>query len=859
MGVKTNILKAELAVRGLNYVGFRGSPQSPVLILGEAPGAEEDQQGFPFVGSSGKLLDRMLASAGFGAVDVWFTNPYQARPPNNDLEKLPSLGVPFTVYEDAFFEQLEETKPTFIIACGAVGLSVLCPETRDKKTGKATLGKWRGSLLSSRRLAWPHYIMPVYHPAFILREWSEHDTNAFFLRKAYEEFVYWRSHGKLQPLPERELIVTPTADQCIDYLQSCLAQGRRGIPTSVDIELFRRRIPYVCSFALSPTSAISVPLWDYNDVASVRIWRLMDELFRSCPQIGQNYTSFDMHWLYHLGFGVNPFLVHDTRIRHNILWPELPHKLEFMVAQYTREPYYKDEGRGWTRKDGIAQLQRYNCKDTTCTYEVFNEQEKEFDERPELKAFYAKHEKKLASHMFNIERRGVAVDPSRLQSLRKFIESELDSTCGRISTLIGKPANVPRKPTDKLAADVFNINSPQQVITILKSRGLKIPKNRMSGKETTGEEHLNELFAETGDKLLKEILDVRELVKIKGTYVDCITPDNTLYCVYIVGGTVGGRRSSRANPLGFGTNHQNQPKHSKLGRKFRQCIVARSGKILIQCDQMAAEDWIINGIIADESGDKRGLDELRSGIDRHQRLASFIFGQPLDQCSRTAPTIFRYVGKRTRYAGSYGMGGNKFAAVLAKEGYSLPKEHCNFLLQKFHEYDPGIKGVFQPYIERQLGQTRTLRDLFGRERQFFGLNPYRDNSKIFREAYSYIPQSTIGDNNGAAVNFIEDRFPGYIVMEVHDAIVIEVNDTLEDFIFGVRLLQRSYDRILTFPHGLKIQIPIEIEVGYDLKDMFTCDSLAVAGLKSTFNTLQQHRSHQSSSISGAQQLASVQP
>jgi hypothetical protein len=58
-------------------------------------------------------------------------------------------------------------------------------------------------------------------------------------------------------------------------------------------------------------------------------------------------------------------------VAHHVLWPELPHKLEFLAMQYTREPYYKDEGRKWRPSEGKAKLMRYNCKDATVTYEVF--------------------------------------------------------------------------------------------------------------------------------------------------------------------------------------------------------------------------------------------------------------------------------------------------------------------------------------------------------------------------------------------------------------------------------------------------------------------------------------------------------
>jgi len=297
-----------------------------------------------------------------------------------------------------------------------------------------------------------------------------------------------------------------------------------------------------------------------------------------------------------------------------------------------------------------------------------------------------------------------------------------------------------------------------------------------------------------------------------------------------------------------------------LGKKFRACLVARPGKILVQCDQVSAEDWIINGIVADQSGDTRGIDELNTGVDRHQKLASYIFGMPLDQCSRESPTIFRYVGKRVRYAGSYGMGGNKFAAVLAKEGFSIPSTHCDFLLGKFHEHDPGIRGVFQAYVERSLRDTRKLCDLwpFERERVFFGLHPYRDNSKIFREAYSYIPQSTVGDNNGEAILWCEDHEEGLAIMEVHDSIVLEVEDSLEAVVSASNLLEDAYRRILRFPRGFELTIPVKIELGYDLNSTKECENSTRIGLMNTYNTLQPRVSLQNLSISGAPLEVSAQ-
>lgn len=375
------VLRAALTTKGLKYVGIRGNPNSNVLLLGEAPGEKEDAKGLPFIGPSGHLLDSMLSEVGFTQRDTWFTNPYKTRPPDNRMDRLHELGVDTILFHNQFFEELRCYKPKIIIACGKTGTQLLCPETVQKKKGKDTeggFGNWRGSLLISPLLDWPHYIIPMYHPAFVLRTYDEREICVFILQRAFEEWRYFTKNGALQPLPTRGIVTNPSSDYAITFLKRCLASPD---PISIDIELLRRKVPYTISFAISPQEAISLSFWNYLPEALRQIWRLMDEILQTKWQIGQNYTTFDAHWLRALGLSVNLSLVHDTLIRHHILWPELPHKLQFQTMQYTREPYYKEEGKGWSLKEGIDKLMKYNCKDTLVTYEIFNEQEKEFNDR----------------------------------------------------------------------------------------------------------------------------------------------------------------------------------------------------------------------------------------------------------------------------------------------------------------------------------------------------------------------------------------------------------------------------------------------------------------------------------------------
>ena len=868
MGPKTQALRALCLQLGRKYVGFRGSPKAPIWVVGEAPGADEDQAGTPFVGSSGRELDRMLLEAGIPLNEVCFVNPYKVRPPENDIERIEEVGITKKIFEEQFEEELEEFKPTFIVPVGGTPLSLLCDYTIDPRDHESKISKWRGSLLVSERLRWPHFILPNFHPAYILREWSDRDVAVFVFRRLLEEFNYWRSNGRLQPLPERELIANPSFGESRGYLLESLYQPG---PISLDIELLARRVPICIAASFNRFSAISVSFFDGNPEELAVVWRLIDRILREKNIVGQNWTTFDGHWMEALGFASGVERCDDTLVRHHVLYPEMSHKLDFQAMQFTREPYWKDEGKGWNLREGMQKLKRYNCKDAAVTLEIFEEQEKDFAENPALRRFYTQYEMPLARAFHEIDKRGIQTDSEAVAKLRVEVVKELGEKCVDISKALNlRPVVYSQDMALSLAKQlncdakqVLNINSVPQLKEVLKNElKIKLKTDRKTGKESTGEESLNEAFAATGNNVLKNVLRVRELNKILGTYIDARTEAGVLYSCYSVTGTVTGRRASRKNFLGFGSNGQNQPKHSDLGEKFQGVFVARPGYIFAYCDQASAEEWIVQGIIADVSGDDKGIRELKNsittGISRHAILASQIFGLPLEK-TNNKECLEYYIGKKVRHAGNYDMHADKMAAVMAAEGFPVKKDFCEAILTKFHQVEPAIKGVFHKYVEHEIRTKRLLRTPLGRERVFFGLRPYGDNGKVYREGYAYIPQSTVGDNNGLAILYCQTAVPGIVLMDGHDSMLLEVPDTFESICEAFALMQRAYDRILRFPNGFEVKIPIDMKMGYSIKGLVKCPgSSNETGLQSIYDTCQTQRKALSNSIGGAPQAQSAQ-
>lgn len=438
--------------------------------------------------------------------------------------------------------------------------------------------------------------------------------------------------------------------------------------------------------------------------------------------------------------------------------------------------------------------------------------------------YYELYEMPLARAFYNINQRGIAMDPQRIGALKYFVESELASSCSKIQAITNRSvvAQAPNKKSGN-SAGVLNLSSVPQILEILKSLGMTPPKKKRADNtwsESSDEESLNELYAATGHPFLKELSRVRELNKLLGTYINVELDHNTLFGAYFVTGTVTGRRSCRENYLGLGSNLQNQPKHTDLAKRYRECLVARSGKIFVKCDQRSAEDWLVQGIIADQSGDRRGFDMLVKNVDRHALLGAQIFGKPVDMCGKGTPERDVF-GKKTRHAGNYDMEAFRFSQMLASEGHVVNENFCIWLLDHFHSAEPGIKQVFHRYIQEELRVKRQLTTPFGFTRQFFALRDYGDNKKIIKEGYAQIPQGTVGANTGFAILWLENNHPGHVILDDHDAVTLEVPDNLDSVCDASTWLQQAFDRVIRLPKGLEFTIPIELELGYDLGHMAT--------------------------------------
>ena len=150
-----NCQNCALGATRTNLVFGKGNPAAGILFIGEGPGAEEDQQGLPFVGRAGRLLDQLIAESGLPTEEIYIANVVKCRPPGNRLP-LPEETEACKVY---LREQLKIIAPKIIICLGAHATQLVIDP-------KAKITQMRGRFVQKGRFI----IMPTFHPAALLRD-----------------------------------------------------------------------------------------------------------------------------------------------------------------------------------------------------------------------------------------------------------------------------------------------------------------------------------------------------------------------------------------------------------------------------------------------------------------------------------------------------------------------------------------------------------------------------------------------------------------------------------------------------------------------------------------------------------------
>lgn len=167
-------VECALGATRTNFVFGSGNPNADIMVIGEAPGADEDEQGLPFVGRAGQLLTKILEAVHFAREEVYICNILKCRPPNNRKP----LSSETDTCEPYLHKQIELIKPKYILALGLTAANTLLKNKLSMTALRATPHMYQGI---------PTIV--TYHPAALLRnpEWKKHTwEDVQLLRKLYD-------------------------------------------------------------------------------------------------------------------------------------------------------------------------------------------------------------------------------------------------------------------------------------------------------------------------------------------------------------------------------------------------------------------------------------------------------------------------------------------------------------------------------------------------------------------------------------------------------------------------------------------------------------------------------------------------
>lgn len=357
----------------------------------------------------------------------------------------------------------------------------------------------------------------------------------------------------------------------------------------------------------------------------------------------------------------------------------------------------------------------------------------------------------LAQVLADLEMRGILLDEGVLTEIREEVGTRIAAIENKVFDIVGSP---------------FNIGSPKQLSKLLfETLGLRseVMKKTKTGFSTDHE--VLEAMVDTHE-IISPILEHRELVKLKGTYVDALPPlvnrnTHRLHTSFRQDVAATGRLSSQ-DP-----NLQNIPIRTEMGRSIRRAFVAPEGKKLVSADYSQIE----LRIMAHLSEDPVLIRAFNDGIDVHSQTASEVFDLPLSEVGATE----RRVAKAVNYGLIYGQSEFGLGRALG-----IPRKEARHYITKYFERFAKVRSFMDDIVNkaRKAGAAYTV---CGRMRPIPGLSAknFRVRSAAERIAQNTPMQGSAADIMKLAMLRVDvllrdSDVDAQMLLTVHDELIIEV-------------------------------------------------------------------------------------
>ncbi len=503
----------------------------------------------------------------------------------------------------------------------------------------------------------------------------------------------------------------------------------------------------------------------------------------SAEKIGLN-AKFDIQVLHQAGMVVNgPFF--DCMLAHSALYPELRHGMDDMaeaLLQYKTIHLEDIAGKGKemdTAAVPVETMAEYAAEDADITLRLYHVLQPQLVEAGQDELM-RRIEFPLIPVLAGIEEEGMRVEPELLQKSSDALGAQIDSIRARIDEQVGRP---------------INLNSPRQLGELLfdEMKLLAKPKKTRTGQYVTDEETLRKLVPVS--PLVADILEYRELSKLKGTYLDAlprfISPkDGRIHSTLLQMVTATGRLASQ-NP-----NLQNIPVRSEAGKLIRRAFVARDARhLILSADYSQVELRLMAALSADPGM----IAAFTSGRDIHAETAARIYGVPHDEVTAD----MRRKAKTVNFGIIYGI-----SAFGLSQRLDCPRSEAAGLIESYFTQFPGVKDCMDKLVTqaRERGYAETL---CGRRRKLPDLNSANFNLRAAAErtAINTPIQGSAADMIKIAMVRVAELLQGKrsrLIMQIHDELLIDLHEDEHDLIPQITETMCS---ALPLPHG----VPLEVE------------------------------------------------
>lgn len=468
--------------------------------------------------------------------------------------------------------------------------------------------------------------------------------------------------------------------------------------------------------------------------------------------IGHN-LKFDLSFLQKEGIELSDNCeIFDTLIAAYVIDPTRSNALKSLgqnILNFEVTEYEKVAGNGNFANVDLETAKDYGCQDVLLTMHLYHTLKKELEQN-RLFELFEKIEMPLVKVLMDMESFGVGLNRDYLKKLSQEVS-------GRIAQL--------EESIYDYAGHTFNINSTKQLGEVLFNElGLTPPKKTKTGYSTDSDVLKMLVF---DHDICKELLEYREMAKIKSTYADSLMSladpqSNLLHASFNQAVTATGRLSS-SNP-----NLQNIPIKTEWGKKIRRALIPpREGDLFLSIDYSQIE----LRMLAHFSQDPALVDAYKNGIDIHAISASRIFRKPVEEVTSAE----RSVGKTVNFGIIYGISSHGLAQDLGVSRFQA-QDYINSFFESFPKVTEFFDGVIASAkktgeVVTLLGRVRKLEDInSGKFQTRAAAERMAKNTRLQGSAADLVKKAMIDTCDYIKKNGYKAR----LVVQIHDELIFSI-------------------------------------------------------------------------------------